>query len=93
MRCRALHALGRPILLAVSRKDFVGAITLAAASRRSSRARWRRSPTASTPACTCCASTTSRTSADFLAVRAVLEGERESTRTCACADGLRREPR
>jgi dihydropteroate synthase len=33
-RLDALHALGRPILLAVSRKDFVGAITGAPARER-----------------------------------------------------------
>ena len=75
-RLDALHALGRPVLLAVSRKDFLGAITgrgprergagtLAAVGR------------ASTPARTCCASTTSPRRPTSSPSGRSLRGERE----------------
>ena len=54
-----LHALGRPLLLAVSRKDFVGAITGRAAARARRRRRWPRSAAAATPARTSSGCTTS----------------------------------
>ena len=76
-RLDVLHALGRPLLLAVSRKDFLGAIT----GRGAARARG---------AATLAAARLRRrrgrgvlrvhdvaAAADFLAVRAVLRGERE----------------
>jgi dihydropteroate synthase len=78
-----LHALGRPLLLPVSRKDFLGAITGRPARERG----------AATLAAVAFAADVGahavrvhdvRAAADFLAVRAVLRGERE----LAPGDGL-----
>jgi dihydropteroate synthase len=78
-----LHALGRPLLLAVSRKDFLGAIT----------GRGPRERGAATLAAVAWAADAGahavrvhdvRAAADFLAVRAVLNGER----VLAPAEGL-----
>jgi dihydropteroate synthase len=74
-RLELLHELGRPLLLAVSRKDFLGAITGRAARDRG----------AATLAAVGWAADVGahavrvhdvRAAADFLAVRAVLRGER-----------------
>jgi dihydropteroate synthase len=74
-RLELLHELGRPLLLAVSRKDFLGAITGRAARDRG----------AATLAAVGWAADAGahavrvhdvRAAADFLAVRAVLRGER-----------------
>ena len=82
-RLDALHELGRPLLLAISRKDFLGAITGRAAARARGRhagggrlRRRRRRPRVRVHDV--------RAAADFLAVRAVLRGER----VLAPADGL-----
>jgi dihydropteroate synthase len=72
----ALHALGRPVLLAVSRKDFLGAVT----------GRGPRERDAATLAALAAGVDAGASilrvhdvaaAADFLAVRAVLRGERE----------------
>jgi dihydropteroate synthase len=82
-RLELLHTLGRPLLLAVSRKDFLGAIT----------GRTPRERGAATLAAVAFAADAGahavrvhdvRAAADFLAVRAVLRGERE----LAPGDGL-----
>ena len=82
-RLDVLHALGRPVLLAVSRKDFVGAIT----------GRPPRERLAGTLAALEWGASAGATilrvhdvaaAADFLAVRSVLRGERD----LAPADGL-----
>ncbi len=82
-RLDVLHALGRPLLLAVSRKDFLGAITGRAPHERG----------AATLAAVGWAADAGahalrvhdvRAAADFLAVRAVLCGDR----TLAPAEGL-----
>jgi dihydropteroate synthase len=82
-RLELLHELGRPLLLAVSRKDFLGAITGRPARERG----------AATLAAVAFAADVGahavrvhdvRAAADFLAVRAVLRGERE----LAPGDGL-----
>ena len=83
-RLEDLHALGRPVLLAVSRKDFVGAIT---GARRASEApaHSRRSRRASTPARTCCACTTSprrRTTSRCARCSARRTGSWETARAC-----------
>ena len=67
---------GRPLLLAVSRKDFLGAITGRAPAERDPATLAARRRSASTRAPRSCACTTSRAPRDFLAVRAVLRGER-----------------
>lgn len=87
----ALQALGRPILLAVSRKDFIGAIcerrprerlagTLAAVAHGADAGAFafRVHDVAAT--------------ADFLAVRAVLRGERDLAAEARVPEHLRREP-
>jgi dihydropteroate synthase len=82
-RLAPLHELGRPLLLALSRKDFLGAIT----------GRGPRDRGAATLAAVAWAADAGahavrvhdvRAAADFLAVRAVLQGERE----LAPRDGL-----
>jgi dihydropteroate synthase len=82
-RLGSLHELGRPLLLAISRKDFLGAITGRGARERG----------AATLAAVAWAADAGahavrvhdvRAAADFLAVRAVLRGER----VLAPAEGL-----
>ena len=58
-RLDEIEALGLPVLLAVSRKDFVGALTRRAPARAARRHAWPRSRTASTTGRTSCACTTS----------------------------------
>ena len=75
-RCRALHALGRPILLPVSRKYFVGAITGRAAGRAPRRDARRGRCTAPPPARRSSASTTSPRSSTRCAVWRGARGRR-----------------
>jgi dihydropteroate synthase len=91
-RLDALHALGRPLLLAISRKDFVGALT-----RRPPRERL-----AGTLAALAHGADAGghvfrvhdvREAADFLAVRAALRGDAPVARDLELPEGLRREPR
>ena len=83
-----LRALGRPLLLAVSRKDFLGAIT-GRPPRERPPARSRRCASAWTPARHVFRVHDVAAAADFIAVRAVLRGEAElaadasSRRGCA----------
>ena len=86
-----LHELGRPLLLAVSRKDFVGALT----------ARGPRERLAGTLAAVACVVARGAhvlrlhdvaEARDFLAVSAALEGEVDVPRRLRLADHLRREP-
>ena len=88
----ALHALGRPVLLAVSRKDFVGAIT-----GRPPRARMAGTLAAIGHGVDA-GSHILRVHdvadvADFLAVRAALAGEAPVDPALRLAVNLRREPR
>jgi dihydropteroate synthase len=85
-----LHALGRPLLLAISRKDFIGAIT-----RRPPRQRL-----AGTLAALAFGADAGghmarlhdiSAAADYLAVRAALRGERTVGPELRLADDLRRE--
>jgi dihydropteroate synthase len=89
-RLAELHALGRPLLLAVSRKDFVGAIT----------GRPPRSRLAGTLAAVDHGVRAGihmlrvhdvAEVADFLAVRAILEGDRELARDARLREELRWE--
>ena len=91
-RLDALHELGRPLLLAISRKDFIGALT-----GRSPKARG-----AGTLAALAHGADAGghifrvhdvAAAADFLTVRAALRGERELPPDLALADELRHEPR
>jgi dihydropteroate synthase len=87
----SLHELGRPILLAASRKDFVGAIT-----HRSPRARLGGTLAAVDAGVRAGAHVLRvhevEAVADFLAVRAVLAGERDLPEDARLDDALRREP-
>jgi dihydropteroate synthase len=87
----SFHALGRPLLLAVSRKDFLGVIT--------------GRPPAERGAATLAALAFGldagahifrvhdvAAAADFIAVRAVLRGEAEISADASLAEELRREP-
>jgi dihydropteroate synthase len=85
-----LHELHRPLLMAISRKDFVGALT----------GRAPRDRLAGTLAALAHGVDAGAhifrvhdvaAAADFLAVRAALSGEREPSRDLALADELRHE--
>jgi len=89
-RLEELHALGRPLLLAISRKDFIGAITGRAPRER----------LAGTLAALAFGADAGghvfrvhdvAPAADFLAVRAVLRGERELDPAARLSDALRWE--
>jgi dihydropteroate synthase len=86
-----LHALGRPLLLAISRKDFIGAIT-----RRAPRERLAGTLAALGFGADCgghMARLHDITAAtDYLAVRAVLRGDTAVAPELQLADELRREP-
>ena len=88
----ALHGLGRPLLLAVSRKDFIGAIT-----RRPPRDRLAGTLAAVGHGVDAGAHVLRvhdvADVANFLAVRDVLNGDAELDSELRLADGLRREPR
>ncbi|HEX4564809.1 MAG TPA: dihydropteroate synthase [Solirubrobacteraceae bacterium] len=85
-----LHELGRPLLMAISRKDFVGALT-----HRAPRARGAGTLAALAHGVEKGASVFRvhdvAAAADFLAVRAALRGDREPSRDLALADELRHE--
>jgi dihydropteroate synthase len=89
-RLDALHALGRPLLLAVSRKDFIGAVT----------GRRPRERLAGTLAAVAAGADHGgqifrvhdvREVADFLAVRAVLRGEVDVPEDLALTEDIRHE--
>ncbi len=90
-RLGELHALGRPLLLAASRKDFVGALT-------GRRPRERLAGTLAALAHGADAGAhllrvhDVREAADFLAVRAALRGDAPVPRDLVLAEALRREP-
>ena len=89
-RLPELEQLGRPLLLAISRKDFLGALT-----GRPPRERDAGTLAAIEPALDCAAGTVLRVhdvaaAADFLAVRAALRGDAEVP-AAPLADALRRE--
>jgi dihydropteroate synthase len=88
----ALHALGRPVLLAVSRKDFIGAITL-----RPPRARLAGTLAAVGHGVDAGAHVLRVHDVaevrEYLAVRAVLAGEAELDAGLRLAVDLRREPK
>jgi dihydropteroate synthase len=75
-RLDALHALGRPLLLAVSRKDFLGAITGRAPRERGAATLAALGAGADAGAHVFRVHDVAA-AADFLAVRAVLRGERD----------------
>jgi dihydropteroate synthase len=85
---RSLHQFGRPLLLAVSRKDFVGAIV-----RRAPRERLAGTLAAVSHGVDAGANILRvhdvAETADFLAVRAVLLGERKLDRELRISDSIR----
>jgi dihydropteroate synthase len=87
-----LHALGRPILLAVSRKDFVGAITHRAPRERLAGTLAALSFGVDAGAHMVRIHDVGH-AADFLAVRAVLRGDAEIDPTLRLSDDIRWEPR
>ena len=78
--------------MAISRKDFIGALTGRAAARAAARARSRRSPTASTRARTSSACTTSPPPPTSSPCARRCAGELEPGRDLALAEELRYEP-
>jgi len=85
-----LHELGRPVLLAVSRKDFVGAITLRAPRQRLAGTLAALAHGVDAGAHILRVHDVAQV-ADFLAVRTVLEGRLELDSELRLAEELRRE--
>jgi dihydropteroate synthase len=87
-----LHELGRPLLVAISRKDFIGALT-----RRSPRERLAGTLAALAYGLDCGAHIFRvhdvAAAADFIAVRSALRGEREVPRDLKLDESLRLEGR
>jgi dihydropteroate synthase len=86
-----LHALGRPLLLAVSRKDFVGALTERRPTERLAGTLAALGHGADAGAHVFRVHDVAE-AADFLAVRAALRGERPVDDGLVLAEDLRREP-
>lgn len=90
-RLDVLHALGRPVLLAVSRKDFIGAVTGRSPHDRGAGTLAAVAHGADAGAHVIRVHDVAAV-ADFLAVRAVLRGDRDVPADLALADELRHEP-
>jgi dihydropteroate synthase len=90
-RLDVLHELGRPLLLAISRKDFIGAITAQPPARRDPGTLAALGFGADAGAAMFRVHDV-RAAADFLAVRAVLRGDATLDEQAALADDLRHEP-
>ena len=90
-RLDVLHELGRPLLLAISRKDFIGAVTGRPPAGRDAGTLAALAYGADAGAHVFRVHDVAA-AADFLAVRAVLRGEQELAPDAALADELRHEP-
>jgi dihydropteroate synthase len=90
-RLGALHELGRPLLLAIGRKDFVGALTGRRPAERGAGTLAALAHGVEAGAHVFRVHDV-RAAADFLAVRAALRGEREVSPDLALPDELRHEP-
>ena len=90
-RAGELHALGRPILLAIGRKDFIGALTRRAPRERDAGTLAALAYGADAGAHVFRVHDVAG-AADFLTVRAALRGEREIPEDLELPDELRREP-
>jgi dihydropteroate synthase len=90
-RLPELARLGRPLLLAISRKDFVGALTGRRPRERDAGTLAAIEPALDCPAGTLLRVHDVRAAADFLAVRAALRGDAEAP-AAPLDDALRREP-
>jgi dihydropteroate synthase len=91
-RVGELHELGRPLLLAVSRKDFIGAVTGRPPAARDAGTLAALAHGADAGAQVFRVHDVAA-AADFLAVRAVLRGERDVPPDLLLDDALRHEPR
>jgi dihydropteroate synthase len=91
-RLDVLHELGRPLLLAISRKDFIGAITGRPPAQRDAGTLAALAFGADAGAAMFRVHDV-RAAADFLAVRSVLRGDAAIDADAALADDLRHEPR
>jgi dihydropteroate synthase len=89
-RLPELAALGRPLLLAISRKDFVGALTGRRPRERDAGTLGAVEPALDAPAGTLLRVHDVRAAADFLAVRTALRGEAQAP-AAPLDDALRRE--
>jgi dihydropteroate synthase len=90
-RLDVLHELGRPLLLAISRKDFIGAITARPPAQRDAGTLAALAHGADAGAHVFRVHDVAA-AADFLAVRAVLRGDAELPADAALAEDLRHEP-
>jgi dihydropteroate synthase len=91
-RLDALHELGRPLLLAISRKDFIGAITGRPPAGRDAGTLAALGHGADAGAHVFRVHDVAA-AADFLAVRRVLRGDEELAADAALREDLRHEPR
>lgn len=91
-RLDVLHELGRPLLLAISRKDFIGAITEQPPALRDAGTLAALGYGADAGAQVFRVHDV-RAAADFLAVRAVLRGDVALEESAALREDLRHEPR
>lgn len=89
-RLDALHELGRPLLLAISRKDFIGAVTGRPPARRDAGTLAALAHGADAGAHVFRVHDVAA-AADFLAVRAVLRGDEELPSDAALPEALRHE--
>jgi dihydropteroate synthase len=89
---RVLHELGRPLLMAISRKDFIGALTRRRPAQRLAGTLAALAHGVDEGAHIFRVHDVAAAS-DFLAVRAALRGERPVPRDLALDDGLRHEAR
>ena len=90
-RLDEVRALGRPLLLALSRKDFIGVITGRAPSERLAGTLAAVDAVAAGPGSILRVHDVAAVR-DFLDVRAALRGERELSQELRLAEELRREP-
>ncbi len=90
-RLDAVHELGFPLLLAISRKDFIGALTGRSPAERGAGTLAALAHGADAGAHVFRVHDV-RAASDFLAVRAALGGEREVPSDLALAEELRHEP-
>jgi dihydropteroate synthase len=89
---QVFHDLGRPLLLAISRKDFIGAITGRTPAERDAGTLAALAHGADHGAHVFRVHDV-RAAADFLAVRAVLRGDADLAASAALPESLRHEPR
>ena len=87
-----LHGLGRPLLLAISRKDFIGALTGRPPARAPTPGRSPRSAHGADAGAHMFRLHDVAAAADFLTVRAALAGELQASRDLSLGQEIRHEP-